>query len=216
MWNDRHTRQQMRAWLDEKFGPTHEQWLEQFLLEGDSECTSGRLGDLGMLLPVEEWPAFMRRTLEDGRPGPRRAASGLLQWSESRAADLVQCRLNAVLAADAMHPACRMPDVVRRARMIELVPHVEAAYEEATYSYRARLRAVETLVCLAPRPLCEQYARECLWDCGELIMEIGCQPVGLDDRDVRPRLEFLRDAFDQASDDDPNDVYLAACEVLGS
>jgi len=203
------------AWLGERGFPAHAGWLTEFLFADHPEPTTARLADLATLLPVEEWPAVTRRALADGRTGPRWAAGKLLERSERPDGELVRLCLNAALGANDMYPVCTMLDIVERARLVDLVPDVEAAYREATYSWGARLRAVETLERLAPGLFREQYARECLWDCEEFIIEIGCRHVDLDDLDVRPRLEFLRDAFEDDHPADSRSLHRTARERLG-
>jgi len=208
-------RREALAWLGGRFRPSHADRLVDLLLAEHPDSSLACLSDLATLLPPEEWPDFMRRALADGREGPRWAVRGLLERSERPDAELVQRCLRSALAANDIYPACDMLDLVKRARLVELVPDVERAYHEATYSYGARLRAVEALVRLTPELYRERYARECLWDCEEFIIEIGCRHVELDDLDVRPRLEFLRDAFESDADEEPEGIHNLARERLG-
>lgn len=208
-------RREALEWLGGQFRPGHTDRLVDLLLAEHPESSVARLPELATLLPPEEWPAFTRRALADGRQGPRWAAMGLLERSERPDAELVQRCLRSALAANDMYPVCNMLDIVKRDRMVELVPAVEAAYHEATYSYGARLRAVETLERLVPDLFRERYARECLWDCEECIIEIGCRHVELDELDVRPRLEFLRDAFESDADEEPEGIHHLARNRLG-
>lgn len=203
-------------WLGKQFSPAQAGWLMDFILADHPDPATARLPDLATILPSEEWPVFIQRALADGREGPRLAASGLLERSEHPDRTFVQCCRRSAIAANDMYPACAMLDVLKRFRMIDLVPEVELAYRDATYSYGGRLRAVETLEALAPSLFCERYARECLWDCEQLIIEIGCRHVDLDALDVRPRLEFLCDAFEDDPDEESQSFVQAARGRLGN
>ena len=208
-------RRESLEWIHERFHQGDTDRLVQLLLAEHVDSSVARLADLATLLPIAEWPDFTRRALADGRAGPRWAAGGLLRRSERPDAELVQRCLSAALAANDMYPACDMLDIVKRERLVDLVPDVERAYRDATYSYGTRFGAVEILASLAPELFRERYARECLWDCEELIIEIGCRQVDLDDLDVRHRLEFLRDAFEGDADEKPKGIHLVARERLG-
>lgn len=206
-------RRDMISRLGEQCNPGRGDWLMQFLFEDHPQPSPVRL--LATILPPDQWPSFIERALADGRAGLRRAGADLLERSERPAVELVVRCIRSSLVAGDMYSVCSMLDIIKRERLMDLIPDVEITYREATYSFGARLRAVETLERLTPDRFREQYARECLWDCEESIIEIGCHHVGLDDLDVRPRLEFLRFAFERDSDGDATAIYRVVGERLG-
>lgn len=203
------------AWLARQFAPSHADFLVECIFSEHADRSVPRLADLAPLLPVESWADVTRRALADGRAGPRRAAVGLLTRSTRPDPELVRLCLRSAVARNDMYPACDMLDIVARDGMSQLVPDVEVAYHDVTYSFYARRKAVEILVRLAPSRFREQYARECLWDSEPVIMEIGCRHVDLDGLDVRPRLEFLRDACEPGPDEEPATIHRLARERLG-
>lgn len=208
-------RQDALAWLAGRFAPEHATWLTEFLLAVHADDTRARIRDLAAILPPEEWDAFVRRALAEGRDGPRSAAEGVLQETTRPDPALVRWCLHDALAAHDMFCVFAMLDIVKRDRLVDLVPDVELVCRDAISSFGGRRRAVETLVALAPQLFRERHARECLWDCEEEIIEIGCRHVDVDDLDVRPRLEFLRDAFADDPDEGSASLHRLARERLG-
>lgn len=202
-------------WLRARHGPGDADWLADFLLGDPPASDRGGVWLLGTLLPVADWPAFVRRACVSDREGTRSVAAHLLSLTEHPDADLVRLGLQAALAADDMYTAGTLLDVVFGSRLDAALPEVERAYREAIYSWGTRQRAVKVLHGLFPARFRDAYARECLWDCEPEIVEFGCRAADLDDLDVRPRLEFLRDAFEPEPDGEQPSVHELARDRLG-
>ena len=163
--------------------------------------------------PDQDWPPnagaiAVLQLLRDG-PLPRvrswlnergrlreMAMHAVAEWPEPGDEDLLRTMASQFRDQDQLYSACDGVDALVRLGDRGSAPLFETIFEETTYSY-LRHRVARGLALLSPT-FEETFAVECLWDCEDQTVAVGCAAASLASDAVRGQLS--RVAFDKLAD----------------
>jgi hypothetical protein len=125
---------------------------------------------------------------EPGRPGEV-AMRAVAEWPEPGDETLLRSMTERFRDDDWLYRACDAVDALVQLGDSEATPLLETIFKETTYSY-LRHRVARGLAVLSPT-FARGLATECLWDCEDLTVAVGCTAVDLASKAARDRLTRL-------------------------
>lgn len=125
---------------------------------------------------------------EAGRVGEI-AEHAVAEWPESGDEALLRAMAERFRDEDGLYRACDGVEALTKLRDSESAALFETIFEETTYSY-LRVRAARGLAVLSPS-FAAELAIECLWDCEDETVAVGCASASLASDAVREQMSRI-------------------------